>query len=94
MLQFRAHVENNKGVVAIQLAATSKSQAGVMIMKSEGCPIEAIKKINLIISKMTISECEFYYLDFFNNWQNVQSFADHYGITVREANLLIQKGSK
>ena len=92
MLQFRAHVENDKEVVAIELAATSKSQAGVMIMKSEGCPIEAIKKINLIISKMTIKECEFYHLDYFNNWQNVQSFADHYGLTKREANLLIEKG--
>ena len=45
MLQFRAHVENDKEVVAIELAATSKSQAGVMIMKSERCPIEAIKKL-------------------------------------------------
>lgn len=45
-------------------------------------------KINLV------SELEAMYLDWVNNWASLRKFADHYGYTENEADLIIDAGRK
>ena len=38
------------------------------------------------------SQIESYYLDYYNNFITVASFADHYDLTIEEADILIDLG--
>lgn len=92
MLSFNIHLQSDQGLVRFEIEATSKTAAIRGVIKMENAPLNAVKKANLIVSRMTVKECEFYHLDYFNNWLRLESFADYYGLTKKEAKRLIDKG--
>ena len=89
---FSVSLKHDNGNIKIRTNAKSKEDAISKVLKSENAPISAVRRTTLILSEMSKKECEYYYLDYFNNWQRVESFADYYGLTKREAEKLIEKG--